>query len=75
MYESHRSQAIPPIIAFAAAVSIIVALRRGVFPFFWISRSTQPMRFWLSIALALAVGAGCLAWTISIVEYDLATMS
>jgi hypothetical protein len=34
MYESQRSQAIPPIIAFAAAVSIIVALRRGVFPFF-----------------------------------------
>jgi uncharacterized membrane protein YdbT with pleckstrin-like domain len=74
MNESHRSQAIPPVIAFAAAVSIIVALRRGVFPFFWISRSTQPLRFWLGIALTLVVGAGCLAWTISIVEYDLSTM-
>jgi len=74
MHESHRSQAIPPVIAFAAAVSIIAALRRGVFPFYWISRSTQPMRFWLSIALTLAAGAGCIAWTISIVENDLATM-
>jgi hypothetical protein len=74
MYESHRSQAVPAVIAIGAAASVIVALRRGVFPFFWVSRSTQPMRFWLGIALTLAVGAGCLAWTISIVAYDLSTM-
>jgi hypothetical protein len=60
---SHRAAAIPAIIAFAAAVSIIYALRFGVFPLDWASRSTQPIRFWLEMALSLAVCVGCLAWT------------
>ena len=65
--ESHKIQAVPAVIAIGAAASSIVALRCGVSPLFWVSRSTRPVRFWLDIALTLAVGAAGLAWTISII--------
>jgi len=65
MYESHKAEIIPAIVALGAAATVIVALRRGVYPGFWISRSTQPVRFWLYTALTSAAAAGCLAWVIA----------
>jgi hypothetical protein len=64
---SHRVAAIPLVVAFAAAISIIYALKFGVFPLDWASRSTQPIRFWLEMALSLAVCVGCLVWTTFII--------
>jgi hypothetical protein len=61
MYESHRAEVIPAIAGVGAAATVIVALRRVVFPGFWISRATQPTRFWLYIAATAMVAAGCLA--------------
>ena len=65
MYISRRDEAVPAVVAIGAAISIIYALRFGVFPLDWASRSTQPIRFWLEVVAAAAVGAGCLAWTIA----------
>jgi hypothetical protein len=65
MYESHRAEVIPAIIAVGAAATVIVALRRGVYPGFWIARATQPIRFWSYIALTAAVSVGCLAWVVT----------
>lgn len=56
--ESHKAEAVPAIVAIGAAATIIFALRSGVFPFFWIWRSAQPILFWSDIALTFAVGAG-----------------
>jgi hypothetical protein len=61
MYESHRAEIIPAIAGIGAVATVIVALRRGVFPGFWVSRATQPIRFWLYVALTLAAAAGCIA--------------
>jgi len=65
MYESHKGEVIPAIIVLGSIATVVVALRRGVYPGFWISRSAQPVRFWLGIAATRAGGLACLAWIVS----------
>ena len=65
MYESHKGELIPAIVALGSIATVVVALRRGVYPGFWISRSAQPVRFWFGIALTLAASLACLAWIVS----------
>jgi hypothetical protein len=67
MYISRRYEAVPAVMAFGAAALIIYALRYGVFPLDWASRVTQPIRFWLELALTAAAGAACFAWAISMI--------
>ncbi len=46
---SRKAEGLPLVVAMLAAIVIIYALRRGVFPVDWVSRSTQPIPFWLEV--------------------------
>ncbi len=70
MYISRRAEALPLIVGVLLVICIVYALRTGAFPIDWVQRSAKPIRFWLELALATVVAAGCLVWGVSVLVGD-----